>query len=380
MADGATGSPRLLSWHPITGVLEFSPMHLLALVMVTLAVAARAQQLSCDVAPEQELPNCHFTVRSNYALHGRVHTVRVMRQELSPDPRPPRPNTPTLSIQEPGVWVVFSPDGDIIENAGRLSPDGSPLDPTSERTMTAGSKTIVISGTAGDPESFRREESFAPDGTLIEEVAYQHENLLSRYVHGEDSTTGSIEDTTYDADGNEISHSTERSDKRGRVVETIVFNLGRLVLHICDSYDETSDGDPELISRAWFDKNCSRFREIMLRHGEAVSWWQRPNCDELCQPDHGVGLNFAFEHSVYYEFQPGGSLLTTIQHHKGLYGNIDNDDVERLNQDGKMLEKIAYRYVRDKLGNWTERTASVLDPATGQMVDVRLDKRDLTYY
>jgi hypothetical protein len=51
-----------------------------------------------------------------------------------------------------------------------------------------------------------------------------------------------------------------------------------------------------------------------------------------------------------------------------------------LNQDGKMLEKVAYRYVRDKLGNWTERTASVFDPATGQMVDVRLDKRDLTYY
>jgi hypothetical protein len=357
-------------------------MHLLALVLVTLAITARAQQLPCDVAPEQELPNCHFTVRSNYALHGRVHSVRVMRQELSPDPRTRRSNTPTLSIQEPGVWVVFSPDGDMIENAGRLSPDGSPLDTTREKKMTDGSKIIVISGTAGDPEAFRREDSFAPDGTLIEEGAYQHENLLSRYVHKQDSATGSIEDTTYDADGNEISHSTERSDRRGGVVETIVFNQGQLVLHVCDSYGETSDGDDdsELISRAWFDKNGSRFREIMLRHGEAVSWWQRPNCDGLCQPYHGVALNFAFDHWVYYEFQPDGSLLTTIQQHKGLYGNIDNDDVERLNQDGKMLEKITYRYVRDKFGNWTERTASVLDPATGQMVDVRLDKRDLTYY
>jgi hypothetical protein len=146
-------------------------MRLLALVMVMLAVTARAQQRPCDVAPEQQLPNCHCTVRSNYALHGRVHTVRLMRQELSPDPRPRRPNTPTLSIQEPGVWVVFSPDGDMIENAGRLSPDGSPLDTTRERTMTDGSKTIVISSTAGDPEAFRREESFAPDGRLIQEVA-----------------------------------------------------------------------------------------------------------------------------------------------------------------------------------------------------------------
>ncbi len=357
-------------------------MHLLPLVMVTLAITASAQQPPCDVAPEQELPNCHFTVRSNYALHGRVHTVRVIRRELSPDPRPRGLNTPTLSIQEPGAWVVFSPDGDVIENAGRLSEDGSPFDTTRERTMTDGSKTIVLSGTAGDPEAVRREESFAPDGRLTQEVAYQHENLLSRQVHEQDSTTDSIEDTTYDAEGNEISHSTERSDKRGRVVELIVFNQGRLMLHQCDGYDETSDGDDgsTLISRAWFDNNGSRFREIMLRHGEAVSWWQRPNCDELCQPDHGVALNFAFDHWVYYEFQPDGSLLTTIQHHKGLYGNIDNDDVELLNQDGRMLEKIAYRYVRDKLGNWTERTASVFDPATGQMVDVRLDKRDLTYY
>jgi hypothetical protein len=269
-------------------------MHLLALVMVTLAVTARAQQRPCDVAPEQELPNCHFTVRSNYALHGRVHTVSVMRQELSPDPRNRRPNTPTLSIQEPGAWVVFSPDGDMIENAGRLSPDGSPLDTTRERTMTDGSKTIVISGTAGDPEGFRREDSFAPDGTLIQEVAYQHENVLSRHVHDEDNPTGTIEDTTYDADGNEISHSTERSDKRGRVVEAIVFNQDRLMLHVCDSYDETSHGDDdsELISRAWFDKNGSRFREIMLRHGEAVSWWQRPNCERTMSTGPRGGAQF----------------------------------------------------------------------------------------
>jgi len=357
-------------------------MRLLALVMVMLAITVRAQQPPCDLAPEQELPNCHFTVRSNYALHGRVHTVRVIRQELSPDPRLRGLNSPMLSIQEPGAWVVFGPDGDMIENAGSLSQDGSPLEMTRERTMIDGSKTIVISGTASDPEAFRREESFAPDGSLTEEVAYQHENLLSHHVHEQDSTTASMEDTTYDADGNETSHSTERSDRRGRVVESIVFNQGRLMLHLCDTYDEASDGDDDsaLISRAWFDKNGSPFREIMLRHGEAVSWWQRPNCDELCQPDHGVALNFAFDHWVYYEFRPDGSLLTTIQHHKGLYGNIDNDDVVLLNQDGKVLEKIAYRYVRDKLGNWTERTASIFDPATAQMVDVRLDKRDLIYY
>jgi hypothetical protein len=70
----------------------------------------------------------------------------VIRQELSPDPRLRGLNSPMLSIQEPGAWVVFGPDGDMIENAGSLSQDGSPLETTRERTMTDGSKTIVYLG------------------------------------------------------------------------------------------------------------------------------------------------------------------------------------------------------------------------------------------
>jgi len=360
-------------------------MHLLALATVILATATSAPQPPCDLVPEQELPNCRFTQRSNYALHGHVHTVRVITRELSPDPRTRglnAHNAPKLFIQEPGAWVVFSADGDLIENSSSLSQDGSPLNPARERKMIEGSKTVVISGTTDDPEAFRTEKNFAPDGGLIEEFAYQHEKLFSHHVQERDSTTGSTEDTTYDADGNVMSYSSERVDKRGRAVEWIVFDHGRLVLHQLDSYDETSDDDDgsALISRAWFDKNGLRFREITLRNGEETSSWQRPHCDELCGQNDGVGLNFSFDHSISWEFQPNGSLLTTIEHHKGRYGNIDNDDAEVFNQDGKVLERMAYRYVRDQFDNWTERTVSICDPATGQMVDVRLDKRDLTYY
>jgi hypothetical protein len=248
--------------------------------------------------------------------------------------------------------------------------------------MTEGSKTVVISGTTDDPEAFRREKSFAPDGGLIEEFAYQHEKLFSHHVRERNSPTGSTEDTTYDANGNVMSYSSERVDKRGRAVEWTVFDHGLVVLHQRDSYDETSDGDDgsALISRAWFDKNGLRFREITLRNGETTSSWQRPDCDELCGQNDGVGLNFSFDHSISWEFQPDGSLLTTIEHHNGRYGNIDNDDAEVFDQDGKELERIAYRFVRDQFDNWTERTVSICDPATGHMVDVRLDKRHLTYY
>jgi hypothetical protein len=134
-------------------------MHLLALAMVMLTILTGARQPPCDLVPEQELPNCHFTVRSNYALHGRVHTVRVVTHDLSPDPRTRGLNAhkaPKLFIQEPGVWLVFSPDGDMIENAGSLSQDGRPLNPARERKMADGSKTVVISGTTDDPEAFAR--------------------------------------------------------------------------------------------------------------------------------------------------------------------------------------------------------------------------------
>lgn len=360
-------------------------MHLLALATVMLATMIGDQQSACDLVPEQEIPNCHFTVRSNYALHGRVHTARVITREISPDPRTRNPHsheTPKLSVQEPGAWIVFSPDGDAIES-GPLSQDGIPIAAIRETKVTDGLKTVTFSGTADDPEAFRREEKFAPDGGLIEELAYQHDKLVSRHVQERDDNTGSIEDTVYDANGNIESYSSVRHDKRGRDVEWIVFAGRRLVLHQRDSYDEASEGDDDsaLTSRAWFDENGLLFREITLRDGEATSWWQRPNCGKVCeQQTDGVGLDFPFDHSVFYEFQLDGSLLTTTQQHKSRYGNIDNDDDELLDQDGKILEKIAYSYQRDEFGNWTERTVSILDPATGQMLDVRLDKRDLTYY
>jgi hypothetical protein len=361
---------------------------MLPLVLATLmsAVATGAEQPPCDLVAEQDLPNCNFTVRSNYALHGLVRTVRVTTRRLAPDPRTrslKAQEPPKLFIQEPGVWLVFSPDGDMIENSGSLNKDGSPATPNLERQIVDGLKTIIFSGTGDDPQAFRREETFAPDGALIEESAYQHDQLISRHVQIHDSSTGSIEDTTYDAGDNVTSYSSERHDKCGRAVEWILFSGGRMALHQRDSYSETCgvNDDSLLISRAWFDEAGLPFREIALHEGEATSWWQGSNCGELCkQQTDGVGLNFPFDHSVFYEFQPDGSLLRTIQHHKGRFGNIDNDDEELLNEDGKVLEKIAYSYVRDSLGNWTERTVSILDPATGQMLDVRLDRRDLTYY
>jgi hypothetical protein len=351
------------------------------------AMNARSSQLPCEFVADHQIPNCRFTVRSNYALHGPVHTYRVIKQDLSADPRPNHgkpTNAPKLFIQEPGVWLTFSRDGEISQTSNVLSPEGTPQQTTRERRIVEGSKTILISGTSDDPDSFRREEIRGPDGEVSEELAYEHDKLLSHHVAHREGEGTSVEDFVYDGDGRLSSHSIERLDNHGRPVEWMAFNGNQLLLHQRDAYAETQDCDDDdcaLISRSWYDAKGSMFREITLQDRVATSWWQRPGCSAICvnQTD-GVGLNRPFDRTVSYYFEPDGELLTTVEHHPGRYGNIDNDAVELLDSQGRLLERIEYKYVRDSHGNWIERTALILDIATGKLVDVRMDKRTLTYY
>jgi hypothetical protein len=357
-------------------------MRWLALVIVLLGTRANAQQPPCDLLPEQELPNCTFTTRSNYALHGLVHTVRVIKQDLAHDPRTSGDGggkQPKLWVQEPGVWIVFSHEGEIIESAAALSADGTPLNPTRQQKTTQGDVTTTASKTKGMQDGITRNDKFDDKGQLLEQVAYRNGKLFSRHIQKHDGTGLLIEDLTFDPQGKLISHSSERFDARGRMIETVNIDNGQLVQHMRDTYDENS-ADGGLFLRGWYDEK-GLFREISLRDVQATSWWQRPGCSKLCKDQsHAVGLIVPFHQTISYEFQEDGSLLTTVQHHEGRYGNIDNDAVDLLKEGGPALERISYRYVRDHNGNWTERVTSILDPATGQTIDVRLDKRELTYY
>ena len=366
---------------------EFSIRVLALAIGLLCATNSLSQQVPCEFVPEHQLPHCRFTTRSNYALHGAVHTYRVIKHDLAPDPRTGHRKAitaPKLFIAEPGVWLAFGRDGDTSEISNVLSPNGAPQETTHERRIVEGSKTIVISGTPADPASFRREEIHGPDGELIEEFAYEHDKLLSHHVVHREGEGDWVEDFVYDGDGTSSSHSIERHDNRGRAIEFMVFDQNKLLLHQRDTYAETKDCDEddcELIARSWYDGTGSMFREITLRNRQATSWWQRPACGEVCRSqDDGVGLNLPFDRTVSYYFEPDGRLLTTVEHHAGRYGNIDNDEVELSDSQGRLLEEISYRYVRDSSGNWTERTAAILDISTGKLIDVRLDKRTLTYY
>ena len=145
-------------------------------LMLVLGVQVVAQQLPCDQVPEQQIPNCTFTNRSNYALHGAVKSFRGRKQELAPDPRinkqDPAANRPKLWVQGPGVWVVFSREGEIIESAGSLTADGSPVNPTRVRISKVGN---TITTDAVTKESHvTREDKVDEEGRVVEQLGYDN--------------------------------------------------------------------------------------------------------------------------------------------------------------------------------------------------------------
>lgn len=162
------------------------PMRLLTLAIgLLLATSSLSQQLPCDLVPEQQLPNCRFTTRSNYALHGSVHTFRVVQKDLSTDPRVQTSRAtraPQLFLQEPGGYLAFSRTGGTIASGSVLS-SGLPSQITLEKRIVEGPRTFICSGPPADPKASCREEVYAPDGDLTEGFAYDHGKLLAHQTH-----------------------------------------------------------------------------------------------------------------------------------------------------------------------------------------------------
>src|SRR5437660_11428313 len=100
------------------------------LLLLLLSVCGAAQQIPCELVPEEQFPHCPFTERSNYGFRGPVHTQRLTTRFLSPDPRErekaPRKAPKLQILQQSPAWIVFTADGDIAEIASMLRPDGSP--------------------------------------------------------------------------------------------------------------------------------------------------------------------------------------------------------------------------------------------------------------
>jgi hypothetical protein len=352
--------------------------------LMLISCYAAAQQVPCELVAQSEWPNCRFTQRSGgYGLSGPVHTALDTSRELAPDPRT-RVNSnhsvPKLFIIEPPAWIAFGLSGDVVENAGNIGPDGKPLNVHRETTRIEGSTRIVTGGAQEAANSFRRVEKLDSKGRVVEQRFFQEGKLISITEQIYDEAGNEVEVRRYNAQGDLEFRGVEQYDAHGRLVGVKHIDHGRVINDMRDVYEGSANDARELISRAWYDENGMMVRQIALRDGQVSWWWQRPHCGDPCKNPEGVGFNFAFDYGNNFQLQPDATLLTTVEHHKGRYGNIENDDAELYDQNGNVVEKIAYRYVRDSHGNWVERVASVLDPSSGQMVDVRIDTRQLTYY
>src|SRR5262249_15577339 len=144
---------------------------------------------------------------------------------------------------------------------------------------------------------------------------------------------------------------------------------------MADTYDAAGD----VAERVWYGADGQPIRRMTFREGELLDWWQdpaapSPNTSDtgFHNPDTGVTRS--------YHLEPDGTVRTTVEHSPSSPGNIENDDIERYDGEGNLLEKLTFQYQRDSYGNWVMRLISAWDPKTDALVPIEEDSRTITYY
>jgi hypothetical protein len=310
----------------------------------------------------------HWTQAENFGLEGPIHSQWSVTTKLAVDPR----HDPKLLIIPTQPWMVFDTNGNLVES-GTVDNSGNF---TNVQKMTVDQSGRVLDSvlTDGTHAIHWRNEYVMGSNGPIELRSYQEGQLSTRMVKSYDGQGREAESTVYDGDGRLISRSNSLSDSDGRQVRfRVSTGEGKLLQDIQDQSD--AEGNP--FSRTWFDENGRETMNITLRKdGSLSSWWREPSCK--CSGN--FGLNFANDVTKEYAVGENGEMEITLEQHPDRYGNIENDQVERLSEDGRSLEKVTLRYERDRFGNWTKRVTSAWDPALGIMVEIQQDRRELTYY
>jgi hypothetical protein len=303
----------------------------------------------------------------NMGLQGPVHTVKLETNRL--------PDYTRLHAEVPGPafapWMIFDPTGSLIERADSLAPDGTPEVISRERKGPDGlSETEVIRG--GQSTIWRSEHTLGPHGP-IETRNYRDGILQSFAEYNYDAKGNNTDQILYDPAGKPLNRSISRYDDAGRVVEWEVRGLGgQFQLHVLDAY--ASDGD--LLGRDALDADGRIILSMAFRQARLISSWHAPECRDV-----PMGFTVSTgDRSVAYAVNDDCSLDMTVERHPGREGNIENDGMERFNEAGQSLEKLAFQYERDDYGNWVRRTVSAWDTTTNSYITVEEDARIITYY
>jgi len=328
---------------------------ILTFTILTLVIAAW-----CQERPKTHRPQL------NYGLEGPIHTQLVVSRKLNQDPR----EKPVLRVRWAEGWLEFAPDGELVER-GNVNEAGEITTRIREKHDPEGraiESTLINAD--GIVSHHHLETTTLKDGTQ-ETKAFIDDKLTSRIVNTYNAQTGEGETTNYDGQGSVVHHSITHNSPARQELEAYGGG-GELIIHSVRRLDEKH----ALIESLRYDAEGKVVSDLSFKDGVLTSWWQDPKCG--CTNIAAVGRGD--QSSIFYRTTEQGRLLKEIQHHQGRPTNHEIDDEELYDENDHLLERIAYIYERDAHGNWTRRTASILDPKTNAMVPIQEHTRTLTYY
>lgn len=210
----------------------------------------------------------------------------------------------------------------------------------------------------------------APDGA-IEQKNIVNGALQSTELSRINAAKTAGETTLRDSNGRTMSHTRWEQDGPTQTVESWGQD-GKFVLHL----QRTTDDEGNITESSRFDETGRMVSTMSFSKGELTSFWQDPGCN--CT--NSAAFQGKNDSTIFYSTDQAGKLYKEVQRHPGRLTNQEMDADELYDQNDELMEKLVYTYVRDDHGNWTKRTVSVLDLSTNEMVPVREDTRELSYY
>jgi len=310
----------------------------------------------------------------NFGLRGPVRTVVQASKELNPDPRTER----RLSAYDTSGWLEFDSHGSFLAQGNDLSKMSEA--PRNVYVYDSQGRFLEMGMWAADGSTLIRQVyKYGPFGP-VEASWYAGEQLTGRTAIEYDEHGNFTGDKSYDSEGRLTHESMEKYDSRNAVLEMEGIDAeGHPEVHVTDSANEES----AILEHNSLDEKGRIVSTLRLYKGQLVSWWLTP--DFQCPPGQTELGIFNWNEpelrfQTYFTLRCPRTLEITMLHHAGKTGNLENDYEERRTEGGTLLERLEFEYVRDAHENWTERVMKVWDAKNNDMVAVKEDFRNITYY
>jgi hypothetical protein len=204
---------------------------------------------------------------------------------------------------------------------------------------------------------------------------YRNGNLFSSAEFTYDDRGNMVESSTYLPDGSLESHSWNKFDARGNLIEFIQEGPGDLYYHAVQTYD-TKTG--HLRSTMSLNRDGSIRLWSRVNDDTVLSYWQQPGDEstfgsDICFGDDSKAVQDCREYNW------DGTYSTT---HYDFTDTAKHNPRKAILNDskGQLILEADYQYEFDPHGNWTKRTVWVRTQESGDRQLFEKDSRTLTYY